>query len=92
MKLVGDPLTRVDGRQKVTGTARYAAETPLAGLAYAVMVESTVPSGTIARIERGAAERAPGVLRVLTYENAPKVEQHKKENTMERNLPLLQDR
>jgi len=92
VKLVGDPLDRVDGRAKVTGRARYAAEMPLAGLVHAVMIESTVANGTILEIDTAAAQRQPGVLRVLTYENAPKAEQHKKNGMTERNLALLQDR
>jgi xanthine dehydrogenase YagR molybdenum-binding subunit len=92
MNLIGDPIDRVDGRQKVTGAARYSAEWPLAGLVHAVMVESTIANGTIARIDTGDAERAPGVLRVLTYENAPKADQHKRGGGTDRNLALLQDR
>jgi xanthine dehydrogenase YagR molybdenum-binding subunit len=91
MNLIGAPLDRVDGRAKVTGTARYAAETPLAGLVYAVMVTSTIPSGTIADIDVTDAERSPGVLRVLTHRNAPKADQHKKNGATDRNLPILQD-
>ena len=92
MNLVGAPIDRVDGRRKITGTARYAAETPLPGLTYAVMVESTIPAGTIAAVDAAAATRASGVIAVLTYENAPKVEQHKGAGMTDRNLPLLQDR
>ena len=91
MNLVGAPQNRVDGRAKVTGTARYAAETPLAGLTYAVMVTSTIPSGTIAGIDTTEADRLPGVIAVLTHHNAPKVDQHKKNGMTDRNLPVLQD-
>ena len=45
MPPIGQPLDRVDGRAKVTGGARYAAENNLADLAYAVLVTSTIPAG-----------------------------------------------
>jgi xanthine dehydrogenase YagR molybdenum-binding subunit len=68
---------RYDGVLKVTGTAKYAAE--FSGpfdkkqLAYAFPVQSTVPSGTITAIDTAAAEKASGVLMVLTPFNAPKL-------------------
>ena len=53
---------RVDGRLKVTGGARYAAEFPVPDLAHAVLVQSTIASGRIARSTRPPPRRAPGVL------------------------------
>ncbi|MEO6528199.1 MAG: xanthine dehydrogenase family protein molybdopterin-binding subunit [Gemmatimonadaceae bacterium] len=70
---VGAPLDRVDGRLKVTGTARYSAEMPVANVAHAVIVGSTVATGRIASIDASAAERAAGVIRVITHVNAPKL-------------------
>src|SRR5437870_11530216 len=70
--MLGDSLERVDARLKVTGAARYAAEIPIAGLAHAVLVQSTIGAGRIAAVDTGAAERAPGVLFVMTPFNAPK--------------------
>jgi xanthine dehydrogenase YagR molybdenum-binding subunit len=69
--VIGQPLSRVDGIAKVTGRATYAAEVQLADLAHAVIVQSTIPHGRITEIDPSRAERAPGVLAVLTYENAP---------------------
>lgn len=71
--VVGAPLDRVDGRLKVTGGARYAAEFPVANVAHAVIVQSTVPTGRIAAIDTTTAARAPGVLRVMTHHNTPKL-------------------
>ena len=51
LKVIGQPVNRVDGPRKVTGDARYAAEFHLPGMAYGVMVLSTVPAGTIAGID-----------------------------------------
>ncbi|MCI0573765.1 MAG: xanthine dehydrogenase family protein molybdopterin-binding subunit [Myxococcaceae bacterium] len=67
--LIGTPVSRVDGRPKVTGRAPYAAEAALPNMTHAVLVCSTVASGTISRIDTSLAEKAPGVLLVLTHEN-----------------------
>ncbi|OON67049.1 xanthine dehydrogenase family protein molybdopterin-binding subunit [Hymenobacter sp. CRA2] len=72
-KAVGDRLSRVDGRLKVTGAAKYSAEYELPGLVHGVLVGSTVAKGRITSIDTKAAERAPGVLAVITHLNSPKV-------------------
>jgi len=66
-------LSRVDGRLKVTGKAKYSAEYKVAGVTYGVMVGSTVTKGVIKTIDTKAAEKAPGVLTVITYLNAPAI-------------------
>lgn len=63
---VGGRLSRVDGPAKITGAAKYAIEQQLEGLAYAVLVGSTIASGKVRAIDTKAAEAAPGVLQVLT--------------------------
>jgi xanthine dehydrogenase YagR molybdenum-binding subunit len=68
---VGKPIDRVDGRRKITGAALYAADFHHPGLAYAVLVQSTIAKGEIRSIDTAAARRSPGVLTVLTHENAP---------------------
>jgi xanthine dehydrogenase YagR molybdenum-binding subunit len=70
---VGAPINRVDGRLKVTGGAKYAAEFAVPHVAHAVMITSTIAKGRIRRMDTSAAEKAPGVLAVLTPENAPKL-------------------
>jgi xanthine dehydrogenase YagR molybdenum-binding subunit len=70
--VVGKPLDRVDGRLKVTGGARYAYEVERGPkTAYGVLVEASIGKGRIKSIDTGSAERAPGVILVLTYRNAP---------------------
>jgi CO/xanthine dehydrogenase Mo-binding subunit len=69
--VVGTPLDRVDGRLKVMGAATYPIDVTLPGLAYAVLAGSTVTSGRIRHIAVDAAERAPGVLSVITHVNTP---------------------
>jgi xanthine dehydrogenase YagR molybdenum-binding subunit len=70
---IGQPVSRVDGRQKVTGAATYAAEFDQPGQAHGVIMRSTVANGRIAAIDNAAAERAPGVVAVLTHRNAPRL-------------------
>jgi xanthine dehydrogenase YagR molybdenum-binding subunit len=72
-KQIGAPLDRVDGHQKVTGAATYSAEYQLPGITYAVLVGSTIAKGRITSLDTRAAERAPGVLAVVTHLNSPKV-------------------
>ena len=69
-KSVGQPLARVDGRLKVTGGAKYSADMPVADVAYAVLVMSTVARGKIVGIDASQAEAVPGVLQVITPANA----------------------
>jgi xanthine dehydrogenase YagR molybdenum-binding subunit len=66
-------VSRVDGRLKVTGGARYVAEFQAKGLVYGVLVLSTVAKGRVTMIDTARAEKAPGVLAVITHRNAGKV-------------------
>ena len=70
---IGQPVSRVDGRRKVTGGATYAAEFRVPGVAHGAIVRSTVANGRIASIDTAAAERAPGVVAVVTHRNAPRL-------------------
>ena len=72
-RIIGEPLDRVDGMAKVTGGARYAAEFGVRDALYAVLVQSTIPRGRITRFDVTDAERAPGVILVLTHDNAPRL-------------------
>jgi xanthine dehydrogenase YagR molybdenum-binding subunit len=67
------PADRVDGKDKVTGAATYAAEHKLANMSYAVLVGSTIAKGKIKNLDTKAASAAPGVLAVISYLNSPKV-------------------
>ena len=64
--LAGQPVTRVDGRLKVTGAARYAADNPLPDLVHAVLVCSTISRGTVEGVDGQAALDRPDVIRLLT--------------------------
>ncbi len=74
-RVVGRPHDRVDGPVKVTGTAPYAYERNdvAPNAAYGVIVGSAIATGRIARIDTKDADRAPGVLAIVTYENAGKI-------------------
>jgi xanthine dehydrogenase YagR molybdenum-binding subunit len=73
MNAIGQPISRADGRRKVTGGARYTADLVLAGTAHAAIVHSTIANGRTISIETSAAARAAGVLAVLTHRNMPRM-------------------
>jgi xanthine dehydrogenase YagR molybdenum-binding subunit len=75
---------RYEGFLKVTGRAKYAAEFPVEKVAYAYVVQSTIPSGTIAFIDDDAASHSSGVYSIITPFNAPKL-------TVPGNVNILQD-
>lgn len=69
---IGASIDRLDGAEKVTGQARYTADTYIKGVVYAVIVGSTRPHARIARIHLDEALATPGVLQVFTHLNTPK--------------------
>jgi xanthine dehydrogenase YagR molybdenum-binding subunit len=73
MNAVGRPISRADGRLKVTGGARYTADITLAGAVHAAIVHSTIANGRTLSIDTTSAERAPGVLTVFTHSNMPRM-------------------
>ena len=73
MNAIGQPISRLDGRLKVTGAARYTGDIPVADAAHAAIVHSTVASGRTVLIDTSAAEKASGVLTVFTHHNMPRM-------------------
>src|SRR3954452_23460221 len=75
LKVVGKPTDRIDGPLKTTGTAPYAYEQQKAApnAAYGYVVGAAIAKGRITAIDSAAVRRAPGVIAVLTYENAGKI-------------------
>ncbi|MFI6317827.1 xanthine dehydrogenase family protein molybdopterin-binding subunit [Nonomuraea sp. NPDC050556] len=71
--LIGAPVTRVDGRAKVTGAATYTAEITLPGMRHAVIVGSEIAAGRVVSVDDSQAMGEPGVLAVLTHEDLPEV-------------------
>ncbi|MGR6320838.1 xanthine dehydrogenase family protein molybdopterin-binding subunit [Micromonospora soli] len=70
---VGRAHPRLEGRDKVTGAARYAVEYPVHDVTYGWVVPATAARGRISRIDVGPALAVPGVLDVLHHGNAPRL-------------------
>ena len=68
---IGKPVSRVDGRLKVTGGAKYAAEFNTPGLAHGYILSSAIARGRILSMDTAKALALPGVLQVFTHENRP---------------------
>jgi xanthine dehydrogenase YagR molybdenum-binding subunit len=75
LKVIGKPTDRIDGPMKTSGTAPYAYEQHAAApnAAYGHVIGAAIAKGKIASIDTAAAKRAPGVLAIVTYENAGKI-------------------
>ena len=76
LKVVGKPFDRIDGPRKTTGTARYAYEwhDVVTNPAYGYVVGSAIAKGRIRSMDMAAAKAAPGVLVIVTAENAGKLD------------------
>jgi xanthine dehydrogenase YagR molybdenum-binding subunit len=70
---VGTPLDRLDGPDKVQGTATYAYEQPVERPAYLCALQSAIAAGRVTSLDTAAASAEPGVLAVLTHHNAPRL-------------------
>jgi xanthine dehydrogenase YagR molybdenum-binding subunit len=91
---VGAHKTRVDGRLKVTGAARYSADHLIDGVLHAVMVDSTIGLGRITDVGTAIAAAQPGVHAVITHRNAPRLpyrENRGSNNPPGERLHVLQD-
>jgi xanthine dehydrogenase YagR molybdenum-binding subunit len=67
--VIGQPISRIDGKLKVSGAAPYGSEHAIEGVTYGVPVTSTIGSGRIVSIDSSAAEKMPGVLGVVHHGN-----------------------
>ena len=70
---IGNPIPRPDGPAKVTGRAKYAADYSVTGVLHAVYVGAPIPAGRVTAIEIEPALAAPGVVRVLTHRDLPRL-------------------
>jgi xanthine dehydrogenase YagR molybdenum-binding subunit len=70
LKVIGQPTSRIDGPLKATGTAPYAYEHAIPNAAYGYVVGSAIAKGRIASIDLTQAQKASGVLAIVTAENA----------------------
>jgi xanthine dehydrogenase YagR molybdenum-binding subunit len=72
---MGAPVDRIEGGEKVRGAATYAYEYQLENVAYAAVLQATIAKGAIRSIDASEALALPGVIGVLTHENATKLHQ-----------------
>ena len=86
IRAIGSPVDRIDAHSKVTGAAKYSFEVPAEHVAYGFAVQSTIAKGRIASIDTSRARALPGVVEILTHENAPRVASHE-----DPSLVILQD-
>ena len=84
-RVIGAPIDRIEGPQKVTGTAPYAYEHETEYPLYLYPVQSEIARGRVLRIDASAAEAVPGVVIVITHENTPQLA-----DTRDRELAVLQ--
>ena len=94
--LIGKSVSRLDGAQKVSGTARFAAEFPMERMLYAALAYSTVARGRVTKLDTTAAEAAEGVVLVMTHHNAPRMKPAPAFMTADKaaagdDLPTMQD-
>ncbi|WP_232628107.1 xanthine dehydrogenase family protein molybdopterin-binding subunit [Methylobacterium sp. Leaf118] len=89
---IGQPLTRRDGLLKVTGGATFAADNRPEGMLHAVVAVSRIARGRVAHLDVAAARAHPGVVAVMTPENAPRLalDPDAKDNPFMFKLDLLQ--
>ncbi|WP_395022913.1 aldehyde oxidoreductase molybdenum-binding subunit PaoC [Dongia sp.] len=75
LKVIGKPTDRIDGRFKTTGRAPYAYERHdvVRNPAYGCVIGAAIAKGRIAAMDLGKAKAAPGVLAIVTAENAGKL-------------------
>ncbi|MBA2784107.1 MAG: xanthine dehydrogenase family protein molybdopterin-binding subunit, partial [Rubrobacteraceae bacterium] len=84
-RAIGTPLDRIEGPQKVTGTARFAYEHHVEYPLYLYPLQSEIARGRVTRVDASAAEALPGVVIVITHENAPRLA-----DTGDKELAILQ--
>ncbi|HEX8005234.1 MAG TPA: xanthine dehydrogenase family protein molybdopterin-binding subunit [Trebonia sp.] len=82
---VGRPLDRIDGPAKVTGTATYASEWLVENPVYVYPLQAPIAAGRITAVDCSRASSEPGVVAVLTHQNAPRVA-----SEQDRELAILQ--
>ncbi len=71
---IGNPHDRIDGRLKVTGDARYAADFAVPNPLHAHLVISTIGRGRITGIDDKAARAVPGVRAIYTHKDQPDIQ------------------
>jgi CO/xanthine dehydrogenase Mo-binding subunit len=91
LNVVGQPKTRIDGPQRVTGKAVFTADLKLPGMLYGKILRSPYAHALIKRIDSSRAEDYPGVRAVLTYKNTPRIPFHGEVFVLEETLRYAGD-
>ncbi|MBI2358857.1 MAG: hypothetical protein HYV04_08125 [Deltaproteobacteria bacterium] len=73
LAIVGKPVGRVEGPEKVSGKATYTADLILPGMIWGKVLRSTLPHARILHINTSKARALPGVLAVITAHDIPDV-------------------
>jgi xanthine dehydrogenase YagR molybdenum-binding subunit len=89
---IGASVHRLDGPAKVAGRAKYAGEETPPGTLHAVLVHATIAAGKVTHIDRAAAEKVAGVVRVLTREHLPPLALAPVPPVAESATPMQEDR
>lgn len=71
MTILGQSITRVDARGKVTGETQYPGDINLPNQLWMKALFARLPHARIKRLDTTQAERAPGVVRVFTASDVP---------------------
>src|SRR4051794_28702512 len=71
--IVGKPLDRYNGLLKVTGRAKYTEEFEIKNIVHTFTVHSIITNGMITEFYIIAVKKRPGVIKILTYQNAPRL-------------------
>jgi xanthine dehydrogenase YagR molybdenum-binding subunit len=74
---MGQPVTRIESRLKVTGEARYPSDMPVRNPAFAFLITSPIAKGKITGVDLKDAKAVPGVLEIYTHENTGDLRQLK---------------
>jgi 4-hydroxybenzoyl-CoA reductase alpha subunit len=71
--VVGQRIPRIDGKDKVTGRAQYAADLILPNMLYGKVLRSPLPHARILNIDTSKARRLSGVKAVITGDDTSKI-------------------
>jgi len=91
LAVVGTGHPRLEGREKVTGRARYTYDVRLPRQLYALVLRSPHPHARITKIDTSAAEQLPGVHAVLSSANAPEIEWYEESRLFDTTLRMVGD-
>lgn len=74
LSVVGKEIARIDGYDKVSGSAIFTSDVQLANMAHAKTLRCPLPHARIKSIDASEAEKLPGVLKIITHQNTPEIE------------------